>query len=47
MELMERPKSGFNVPLASWLRGPLREWVEVLSDMRRLDLEGFLNSTFA
>jgi len=39
--LTERPKRGFAIPMADWLRGPLRDWAEAQLDPRRLREEGY------
>lgn len=43
-EMIERPKKGFSIPLASWLRGSLREWAESLLDSQRLHREGYFEA---
>lgn len=40
-ELVERPKQGFAVPIATWLRGELREWAEELLAPKRLREQGY------
>ncbi len=42
--LIERPKTGFSVPLASWLRGPLRGWAEELLQPQAIAREGLIDA---
>src|SRR2546430_3872510 len=42
-QLVDRPKTGFAVPVASWLRGPIKNWADDLLDARKLRAEGFLD----
>lgn len=39
--LMDQPKKGFSVPIAEWLRGPLRDWAAKLLDCDRIRAEGY------
>lgn len=43
-ELFARPKRGFSVPLAEWLRGPLKSWCSDLLDGEALRREGVFRS---
>jgi asparagine synthase (glutamine-hydrolysing) len=41
--LVDRPKIGFSVPIAAWLRGPLKSWGTELLDPDRLRRGGLLD----
>jgi asparagine synthase (glutamine-hydrolysing) len=42
--LVNRPKKGFGVPMASWLRGPLKEWATDLLNSDSIKNDGIFDS---
>lgn len=45
-EVLKRPKKGFGVPIAKWVKGPLKELFEDLLSPERIRREGFLNHEY-
>src|SRR3546814_16834143 len=39
----DRPKQGFAIPVADWLRGPLRDWADDLFDTGRMEADSLLD----
>lgn len=43
-ELVDRPKMGFGVPVAEWLRGDLREWCHDLLSSQRIKEQAYIDA---
>ena len=42
--LIEGPKKGFSVPIAEWLRGPLKNWVNDLLDEKLISSQNYFSA---
>lgn len=43
-DILNQPKTGFGIPVGTWLRGPLRDWAENLLDRQTLHYDGFFDA---
>jgi asparagine synthase (glutamine-hydrolysing) len=43
LEMFDRPKQGFSIPIEHWLRGPLKDWSASLLDARKIREAGLLD----
>ena len=43
-DMVDRPKTGFSIPLDDWLRGPLKSWASDLVSPDRLRRQGLFNT---
>ena len=41
--MLDRPKTGFGVPLGQWLRTELRDWASELLDAKRIREAGYFD----
>ena len=42
-KMIDRPKMGFSIPMAEWLRGPLKDWAESLINEEKLKTQNFID----
>jgi len=46
MQMFDRPKMGFAVPVGEWIKSPLLDWAENLLDKSKMNQQGFLNTEY-
>jgi asparagine synthase (glutamine-hydrolysing) len=45
-EVIKRPKKGFGIPIAKWIKGPLKDLFQDLLSQEKIKKEGFLNHEY-
>jgi len=45
-KVIKRPKKGFGVPIAKWVKGPLKQLFQDLLSPDRIRREGFFNAEY-